>query len=114
MTEFATTKDFEELRNKVHEMDKQLVVLESDFKNFNAAFATIIAKLETLPDKVTAQLGKTIQQEILTHSTTCRLDNANKDRVADQGLIQWLIKNQTQILLYVLILVAAYFGVKLP
>ena len=115
---FVKHNELEEVRKMLHELDKRQTVLERDFQNFNAAFATIISKLDTLPDKLTEQLGKTIRQEITTHKTECRLEGINnqdaKDEKADKGFLQWVIKYQIQIMFAAIMIIAAYYGVKLP
>jgi hypothetical protein len=109
---FVKQNEMEELKKMIHELDKRQTVLERDFQNFNAAFATIISKLDTLPDKLTEQLGKTIRQEITTHKTECRLEGlGSKD---EKGFLQWVVKNQIQIMLVAILILAAYLGVKIP
>lgn len=114
---FVKHNELEELKKMMHDLDKRQTVLERDFQNFNAAFATIISKLDTLPDKLTEQLGKTIRQEIATHKTECRLegiDDTKEDADKDKGFLQWVIKYQIQIMFATIMIVAAYYGVKLP
>lgn len=114
---FVKHNELEELRKMLHDLDKRQTVLERDFQNFNAAFATIISKLDTLPDKLTEQLGRTIRQEIATHKTECRLeeiDDSKEDANKDKGFLQWVIKYQIQIMFAAIMIVAAYYGVKLP
>lgn len=116
---FVDHGELEELKKMLHDLDKRQTVLERDFQNFNAAFSTIISKLDMLPDKLTEQLGKTIRQEINTHKTECRLEILGKDGGSDtpesgKGFLQWVIKNQLQIMLVAVLILAAYFGVKMP
>jgi len=114
---FVKHNELEELKKMLHDLDKRQTVLERDFQNFNAAFATIISKLDTLPDKLTEQLGRTIRQEIAIHKTECRLeeiDDSKEDANKDKGFLQWVIKYQIQIMFAAIMIVAAYYGVKLP
>jgi hypothetical protein len=116
---FVDHAELEEIKKMLHDLDKRQTVLERDFQNFNTAFSTIISKLDTLPDKLTEQLGKTIRQEISTHKTECRLEILNKDEEGggdekEKGFLQWIIKNQLQIMFVAVLILAAYFGVKMP
>ena len=116
---FVTHRELEEIKKELREMDKKQAILENDFLNFSAAFQNIMMKLELLPDKITAQLGEVIKREIETHRTACRLEdaeNGNKDGVGadDKGFMQWVIKYQIQIMFFAILILATYFGVKLP
>jgi predicted nuclease with TOPRIM domain len=110
---FVKHEELEALRKMLHEMDKRQAVLENDFRKFDMAFQSIMVKLEVLPDKI----GQRMKEEIDNHRTSCKLESAAEGAAKDGGdktFMQWVIKNQIQIMLGIIILIAAYFGVKLP
>lgn len=114
---FVRHAELEEVKKDMHEMDKRLAILEKDFQNFNNAFTAIMTKLEMLPDKLVQQLSEVIRREIDQHKTTCRLETMEDSRDSDRddrGFLKWVIKHQVQILWLTVLVLAAYFGVKIP
>ena len=108
----------EHLREQFHRLDKRLTVLEKEFETFIHSHQTIIVKLDALPDKVTSHMAAHVNKEILAHRTACRLE-IERERRSDgdngtKGILPWLLRHQTQIILIILLIAATYLGVKLP
>lgn len=108
----------EHLREQFHRLDKRLTVLEKEFETFIYSHQTIMVKLDTLPDRITSHMAAHVSKEIAAHKASCRLEvereRRSDDGKGDKGLLPWLLRHQTQIILAILLIAAAYLGVKLP
>ena len=114
---FVRKSELEAIKEMIHAMDKRQTLLERDLNNATTAFQTIISKLETLPEKITQQVGQTIASEIERHKTSCRLEDLNKGKEknnADGTVMALIARNLTNILLLLVLIAAAYLGVKVP
>lgn len=110
---FVRKSELEALKEMIHEMDKRQTILERDLNSVTNAFQTIMAKLETLPDKITQQVGHTIASEIEKHKTSCRLEDLDGKK-EDKSVMGVIARNLTNILLVLVLIAAAYLGVKVP